>query len=137
MCHGFTYNFSSDAGTGIGWAGVVWQSPANNWGALPGYAIPAGATKVTFNARGAVGGEVVNFVAGGSGVPTLADPCQDTVSGSMMGVVLTTSWMPVTIALTGTYTGGVLAGFGWSAAGGQDAGPGEITFYVDDIEWSM
>jgi hypothetical protein len=137
-CHAFTYNFGADAGV-LNWAGVSWHYPQMNWGALPGYGIPAGATKVMFNARGAMGGEVVTFSAGGSGVPTLADPCQDTVTGSTIPTTLTTSWTPVTIPLTGTYAGGVINGFTWSASnmGQGDGGATSITFFIDDIEWSM
>src|SRR5439155_18521426 len=50
---------------GSSWAGVYWQSPANNWGKLPGKPIAAGATKVSFYAAGKVGGETLQFLAGG------------------------------------------------------------------------
>src|SRR5690349_12892149 len=38
-CHAFTWTPG-----GAGWAGVFWQSPANNWGGSGGFAIPQGAT---------------------------------------------------------------------------------------------
>src|SRR5690349_20228421 len=34
-CHAFTWTPG-----GAGWAGVFWQSPADNWGASNGFAIP-------------------------------------------------------------------------------------------------
>jgi hypothetical protein len=144
-----------------GWAGVVWQSPANNWGYQPGYAIPAGATKVSFWAKGAKGGEQITFFAGGTGygsMPTVTMPCADTVSANTKAT-LTTTWTQYTFPLGAQYASGVLTGFGFSLAanvqpgyvapvggapvcadaGTGDGGPGgpATTFYVDDIEWQM
>jgi hypothetical protein len=151
--------------TSMGWAGVAWQHPANNWGTMPGYAIPAGATKVSFWAKGSKGGEVVTFFAGGNASPTPQAPCADPVNATTSKVTLTTTWaqyMMTLGSLTGTvaYTGGVLTGFGFAigtadqpmadagapadAASGDasgaagDAAPGggePTTFYVDDIQW--
>jgi hypothetical protein len=146
--------------TSMGWAGVAWQHPANNWGTMPGYAIPAGATKVSFWARGAKGGEVVTFFAGGTGAPTPMAPCADSVNATTSKVTLTTTWtqyMMTLGSLTGTvaYTAGVTTGFGFAigtadqpmvdagAASGDagsatgDAAPSAepSTFYVDDIQW--
>ena len=52
---------------GIGWAGVYWQSPVDNWGTVPG---PTGydqsrATRLTFWVRGTTGAEHVQFLVGG------------------------------------------------------------------------
>jgi hypothetical protein len=55
----------------------------------------------------------------------------------MMKIPLTTTWVPVTIPLVGTYAGGVLDGFQWVAGAADQPGSTEITFYVDDIEWRM
>jgi hypothetical protein len=137
-CRTFTYNLSPGAGLGMGWLGDVWQYPPNNWFVSPGYAIPAGATKVTFWVRGATGSEVVAFNAGGTGVPTAVDPCVDTVAGSVPKMMLPTTWTQVTINLTGTYAGGVVDAFTWVAvAADQPIGSSSITFYIDDIEWQM
>ena len=46
------------------WGGVVWQSPANDWGDQPGGLDLTGAKTLTFWARGAQGGEVVTFLFG-------------------------------------------------------------------------
>ena len=48
----------------VGWAGVYWLSPANNWGDKPPKQM-RGASKVTFWAAGQKGGEIVEFKAGG------------------------------------------------------------------------
>lgn len=47
-----------------GWAGVVWQSPAGDWGDKPGGWNLSGAERLSFWARGARGGEIVKFEFG-------------------------------------------------------------------------
>jgi hypothetical protein len=145
-CHPVTYQPLA-AGVGVqGWAGVLWQHPLNNWGTAAGYAIPAGATKVSFWARGQLGGEIVSFLVGFAVTPTTAAPCFDHVSASLSNQVLTTAWTHYTIPLGGqSYAPGVIVPFGFVlAAAGQpahDAGAGDaaaaapVSFFVDDIEW--
>jgi hypothetical protein len=139
-CHTVNYNTTPDAGIGKGWAGVVWQYPANNWGTATGYLIPPGATTVSFWARGATGTESVSFNVGGigyGGIPSATNPCEDTVTGSLAKSTLSTTWTHYNIPIPdATYSGGVLNGFSW-VAGAADQPPTatEITFYVDDIEW--
>lgn len=145
-CHPVTYKPLAP-GVGVaGWAGVLWQHPVNNWGTAPGYGIPPGATKVSFWARGARGGEVVTFLVGFRVNPSPSAPCTDAFSGSL-NQTLTTAWTQYTISLGGqTYGPGVISPFGFVlAAAGQpvgDAGAGDggagalaVSFFVDDIEW--
>ncbi len=138
--------------TAMGWAGVAWQYPVNNWGTSPGYVIPAGATKVSFYAMGAVGGESVSFWAGSiaPGGTLCSDPFMSGANPTTM-VTLTNAWTQYTMPITGAYASGVLTAFGYSLAnqqvagatdagateGGADGGSGyaTVTFYVDDIEW--
>lgn len=141
-CHTFTYSPGSEGG--VGWAGVVWQYPVNNWGAKPGFLIPPGATKVTFWVRGETGMEIISFSVGigYQSLPTAADPCEDTVTGKLAAMTLPTTWTQVTIPLTGTttpvtYGGGVLGGFSWIAGGAGQSVTQDTTFYIDDIEWTM
>jgi hypothetical protein len=128
--------------TTMGWAGVAWQYPANNWGTQPGYAIPPGATSVSFSARGAAGGEAVTFWVGGTGVGTGANPdapCTDPLSAQVR-VSLTTKWTKHTIPLSGPYAPAVLAGFGFTVSMSDQPNAMQtqaITFYVDDIRWQM
>ncbi len=141
-CHTFTYVLTRDAGLGAGWAGVVWQYPTNNCGAQPGYAIPPGASQVTFYVRGATGRESVSFGVGGIGYgnpPSISSPCVDTINATMPKMALPTAWTKVTISIAGqSYAGGVLNGFAWVAgAGDQPSGASEVTFYIDDIEWTL
>jgi hypothetical protein len=125
------------ASTGPAWAGVYWQYPSNNWGTEPGLTIASGATSVTFYAKGAVGGETVTFKAGGINNPLSSSvgAYGDTFTVSSPTEVLTTTWQQYTISLQGSsYEGGVLGGFCW-VANETDAGNGNITFYVDDLQW--
>jgi hypothetical protein len=127
-CH--IVGYTPPASGGMGWAGVYWQYPANNWGMKAGYAIPAGAKKVTFQAKGQKGGEKVTFLAGG--IIGAANPYTDSVKATTM-VTLTADWAPYTIDLSGQGYTQVLGGFGWTMAA-TDAGT-SAGFFVDDIEW--
>ncbi len=62
------------------WGGVVWQSPANDWGDAPGGFDLTGAKKLTFWARGEKGGEIVNFSFGIIGKDK---PFSDTASNQL------------------------------------------------------
>jgi hypothetical protein len=127
-CHVVTY--APPASNGMGWGGVYWQYPANNWGAKAGFALPAGAKKVTFQAKGKVGGEIVTFLAGGiigSGMPYT-----DSVKATST-VTLTSSWAPYSIDLSGQSYTQVLGGFGWTMKA-TDAGASG-GFFVDDVQW--
>ena len=127
-CHVITY--APPASGGMGWGGVYWQYPANNWGMKAGFAMPAGAKKVSFQAKGKMGGEKVTFLAGGimgAGM-NYTDSVKSTVT-----VTLTSSWAPYTIDLSGQSYSAVLGGFGWTMAA-TDAGASG-GFFVDDIQW--
>lgn len=112
------------------WGGVLWQSPAEDWnGAKPGGANVTGATQLQFWARGANGGEQVNFVFG---VLDGEQPYRDTAKGSLDKVTLTNEWKKYTIPLNGRDLRQIKTGFGWSLAGqGKN-----VVFYLDDIQYS-
>jgi hypothetical protein len=81
-----------------------------------------GATKVTFQARGAMGGEQVTFSAAGA---------------AEIPFTLTAAWKQYALPLAGiqynTPADGVDSGFFWKVApptpGGQP-----VTFFIDDIQ---
>jgi hypothetical protein len=125
-CHKFTITPSTFA-----WGGVYWQYPVNNWGASPGKRIAPGATKVTFYASGAAGGESVKFVVGGMSGLTYSDTAKAEVS-----VVLTTTPTPYIIDLTGQTYDAVLGGFGF-AAEVPVGSTAPIVFTVDSIRWEQ
>jgi len=108
---------------------VYWQYPANNWGAQPGYAIPSGATRATFKAKGQDGGERVKFQVGGIGNGSTRH--RDTLHASAE-VTLTSSWKSYSVSFAGQSYQEVLGGFGWTMTAGGSHGGG---FSVDDIRW--
>jgi hypothetical protein len=111
-----------------GWAGVYWLSPADNFGDKPGNRIQ-GASKITFWAVGAKGGEIVEFKAGGvSGKEN-----RDSFEKSIGSIVLTNQWKQYTIPLAGQKLSSVLGGFAWVATAADN--PGGLAFYVDAIRY--
>lgn len=144
-CHIATYTPDPASDTSH-FAGIYWQYPANNFGAMPGFNIPAGATQVTFWAKGAAGGEQVAFFVGGLKAAGAAhgDAWQApavTAGGAPPPTTLTSTWASYTIDVRGQpYTpadgDGVLGGFAWVASYNPEGGaPSVLKFYVDDIEW--
>lgn len=127
-CHQVAY--TPPASGGMGWGGVFWQYPANNWGTKPGFAVPSGAKKVTFQARGAKGGEKVTFLAGG--IQGAGNPYTDSIKATVT-VTLTNAWAQYQIDLSGQSYSQVLGGFGWTMVATDAAASG--AFFVDDIEW--
>jgi hypothetical protein len=115
------------------WGGVYWQYPDNNWGALPPDTVAAGATTISFYAKGKNGNESVTFQAGGIvNTVSTTTPYTDTFT-IRQTFALTTSWTKYTLPLTGlTYSGGVLGGFAWVATA-TNANP--IVFFVHGIVW--
>jgi hypothetical protein len=130
-CHKYTY--TPLAVGSVGWGGVYWQYPANNWGVTPGKRIATGATKITFSAAGALGGESVAFIAGMAGTNY-----QDTISVTST-IMLTTTMTPYTIDITGMTYDAVLGAFGWTiaapAASVDGGARAPIAFTVDNIRW--
>jgi len=118
-CHKFTYTASNN-----GWGGVWWQYPELNWGDLPGFEVPDGASVLSFYAWGAQGGEVVKFLVGMS---TKADG----FSLDTGDQTLTTEPKEYTIDVSRVRYRKVVGGFGW-VAGGK---PSPMVFYIDDIQW--
>lgn len=111
--------------SGSDWAGLMWQDPPNDWcNAAGGYNL-TGARRLVFKARGAKGGEVVNFqVGGGRG----AYPDSDIAK--LEGVKLAKSWRSYSIDLRGKDLSCIKTGFCFTF-GGQ----GELTFDLDDIQF--
>jgi hypothetical protein len=119
---------------GSSWAGVYWQSPANNWGSKPGKPIAPGATKVSFYAAGAKGGESIQLCAGGINSPagSASLPYSDSFTVKQPAITLTTDWAPYSISLQGTSYTSVLGAFCWVAT---TTASESVTFYLDDIKW--
>lgn len=111
-----------------GFGGIVWQSPANDWGEKPGGRDLTGAKKLTFWARGQAGGEKVDFKLGVIGDDK---PFHDSASAELAGVVLTSDWKQYTIDLAGKDLSCIKTGFVW-LLGGQGQ---PVTFFLDDIQY--
>ena len=109
------------------WGGVTWQSPADDWGDKPGGFDLDGAKKLTFWARGAQGGEKVEF---GFGLIDRDKKYYDTTKGKI-SATLTSDWKQYQIPIGDVDLSRIKTGFYWTAAG---AGA-PITFYLDDIKY--
>jgi hypothetical protein len=135
ICYAVTYTPVSTTAGGLGWGGVYWQYPSNNWGMQPGISIGPGATKVAVWAKGMSGGEALQFTVGGinnmhSG-GTYADAFQADVK-----VTLTTSWAEYDVPLPAEYsssTSGVIGALSWTA--GAPTSGNAISFKLDSITW--
>jgi hypothetical protein len=115
----------------LGWGGVYWQYPENNWGDLPESLNLSWANKVTFWAKGETGSERIRFFVGGIGIAS--DPYHDSLRPAVdTGFIqLTTQWKQYTINLVGQDLSQMIGGFGWAAD--RCADPAGATFYLDDI----
>jgi hypothetical protein len=105
------------------WAGVSWSKVWDPSYTHPPVCIAAGATKVTFQARGAKGGEQVTFSAAGA---------------LELPFTLTNAWKEYQVSLAGiqynTPDDGVDSGFFWKVAPPTPGGA-PVTFFVDDIQF--
>jgi len=110
-----------------GWGGVVWQHPANDWGDLPGGFDLTGARKLVFHARGANGGEEVNFGFGALG----ADKKFSDSDGTTTAFTLTDQWKQYHIDLEGRDLSRIKTGFLWSAAAQGE----NLTFFLDEVRY--
>ncbi|MFH0953710.1 MAG: hypothetical protein V1873_05230 [Verrucomicrobiota bacterium] len=111
----------------IGWGGVAWLHPENNWGKLRGGYNLSKATRVSFYARGETGSEVVEFKVGvrqDAGVPF-----EDTAHATTGKIRLTTAWKHYAISLTDEDLSRVISGFVWVT----EAKDQPVVFYLDDI----
>lgn len=105
------------------WAGVSWSKVWDAAFTHPPVCIANGATKVTFQAKGAVGGEqLIVSAAGAQEYP----------------ITLTNAWQELEVSLDGvtynTYAEGVTSGFFWKVAPPTPSG-GAVTFFIDDIQF--
>ena len=123
--------YTAKKSQGQGWAGIYWQNPANNWGSKKGGFDLTGMTKITFWARGAKGGEIIQkFVMGG-----IKGTYPDSSSVEFGPVVLTDAWKQYTINLAGKDLSYVSGGFGWVTT--ADLNQEGATFYLDDVKFEV
>jgi len=121
--------YSAKKSQNQGWAGVYWQNPSNNWGNKKGGFDLTGMTKLTFWARGAKGGEVIQKVIVGG----IKGTYPDTVMVEMGPIELTNAWKQYTVNLVGRDLSYINGAFGWTTT--ADLNPDGATFYIDDIKF--
>jgi len=110
------------------WGGVVWQSPADDWGKKEGGWNIKGAKKLVFWARGEKGDETVSFQFG----VLKGKPYSDSGTGTLDKVALTKDWKEYSFDLAGVDLSHIKTGFAWAVAGNKKQ---PITFYLDDIKY--
>jgi len=113
-----------------GWVGIRWLQPNKNWAALPNAGFDlSNATKLTFWARGEIGGESVEFVTGGV-KGDYPDSLQPAVSTGTIS--LTTDWKKYEIPLAGKNLdlSHIISPFGWLVRN-------DPIFYIDDVKYEM
>jgi hypothetical protein len=121
--------YSGQGRQGLGWAGMYWQEPANNWGNKRGGFNLSGMRRLTFWARGAKGGEeIAEFKIGG-----IQGSGPDTGVAEIGPVTLSTDWKFYVIDLSTIDLSKLSGGFAWSAS--RLDNPGGITFYLDEIRF--
>jgi hypothetical protein len=113
--------FASDSG----WAGVVWQHPAGDWGDAPGGFDLTGAKKFTFWARGKAGGEKVTIGIGNIG----SDKIYHDTFTDKKELALTTAWQQFEIDLTGQNLTRIKSALYFTTS--ADGKP--LAFYLDEI----
>lgn len=113
--------------SGDDFGGVVWQSPANDWGEAAGGLDFSRAKKLLFWARGADGGERVEFKLGVIGKDR---PFFDTGSAAQV-LTLTKEWKEYTIDLKGKDLRRIKSPFVWVVEGRGKP----TTFFLDEIRY--
>ena len=122
--------YTATKSQGKGWAGIYWQNPANNWGSKKGGFDLTGMTKISFWARGAKGGEVVQRFMVGS----IRGTYPDSTNVGIGPIELTNTWKEYTINLAGKDLSYISGGFGVTFTADQN--PTGATFYLDDIKFT-
>jgi hypothetical protein len=112
----------------LGWAGAIWQNPANSWGTFDGGYNLTPASVITFWARGEKGGEIVSFSCGGT-----AGTYPDSDSLSTGPVELSDKWLQYVMDLSGVDLRYISAGFGFAVS--REMNADGCTFYLDDIRY--
>ena len=109
-----------------GWAGIIWQNPADNWGTEDGGANFSSAKKITFWAKGERGGEKTSFSFGVLGSDK---PYYDCGSGKLANVSLSSRWKQYSIELGGQDLSRIITPF---CVAVETSGK-PVVIYIDDI----
>ena len=121
------------------WAGVYWQEPEGNWGTVPNAGFDLRAyNRLTFCAKGQVGGEQIEFGVGGLGrnpPPSCSpiEPYPDSACKASRWITLTNQWQEYTLDLSSADLSRVVGGFLWATSRARN--PSGAAFYVDNIRF--
>ena len=119
--------YTAEMKQAAGWTGIFWQQPANNWGDKKGGFDLSGATKLTFWAKGAKGGEkIAEFKMGG-----ITGEYPDSDSAVVGPIELTNKWEQYSIDLAGKDLSYIIGGFCFAAS--KDDNSQGFVIYLDDI----
>lgn len=112
----------------VGWSGVYWTEPPNNWGDK-GYGFNlTGAERISFWARGEKGAEIIdNFIMGG----ITGKKHEDSDSVAIGPVELSTEWKQYFINIEGADLSNIIGGFCFTVT--KINNPMGAVFYLDDI----
>ena len=110
------------------WAGIIWQNPPNNWGDYDGGYDLSKATKLTFWARGDVGGEVVEFKIGG-----ISSTYKDSVNVTSGDVILEKEWIKYILHLNEFSTHYISGGFSFVVT--KENNRNGCIFYLDEVRY--
>ncbi len=113
-----------------GFAGIYWQSPANNWGTVSngGFNLTGGKT-LSFMAKSSVNGVKATFTAGG-----ITGTYGDTFKVQTTLLTLTNAWKTYTIDLTGRDLSHVVGGFAFTLS--KTDNPTGATIFLDNIYYN-
>jgi len=111
------------------WAGIFWQHPAGNWGAMNGVFNLNGAKYITFWARGDKGGEKISeFKMGG-----LTGKYPDSDTAWLGPIKLKKEWAQYKIDLKSKDLRYISGGFCFTVLATDD--PSGCTFYLADVKY--
>ena len=122
-------SYSGKGTQGSRWAGIYWQQPANNWGTQDAGFNLSKATKLTFWARGAKGGERIEEFKIGE----IKGVYSDSGDAGIYNIILNKEWTQYTIDLKGKDLSYIIGGFCWAT--NADVNPEGATFYLDEIKY--
>jgi len=111
------------------WAGIYWLNPPNNWGSKKGGFNISGATKLTFWAKGDVGGEQIQEVTIGG----ITGNYPDSDTAVIGPIILTDQWKKYMIDLRGKNLSYISGGFSWTTS--EDVNPEKCVFYIDEVRY--
>jgi hypothetical protein len=112
----------------LGWVGVAWQHPPNNWGDQDGGFDMTGATALELWARGEYGGEKVSF---GVGLLEKDRDYPDSAVVKTNTIVLKSEWTRYRLALDGDDLSSLKVGFVVTLQGRRSP----VTVYLDSIRF--